>query len=156
MPGAGKSTLARALCRARPLTRVDRDAIRRELFPDGRIDDFAKGAATRESFVRAAHELGRCRSVVMDGMTLASAAQRRQARELARRHGARCIEIFVQCPRALARERVARDAHHLAADRTPALVDDVARRFAPVRRGVRLNAREPTRRQLRRVLAALR
>ena len=156
LPGAGKSTLARALARRRGFKRVDRDALRARLFPGRRVTAAQKRAANAAVW-RAAGALlqARC-SVIIDGMTFARAAQRRQARALARRLGARCAEIFLDCPVALARERIAAGGPHPAGDRSPVLATRVARRFAPVsRRVLRLDARLPLRVLLRRVRATL-
>lgn len=148
LPGAGKSTLARRLCERRALALVDRDAL-----PEKRA---SKAAANAAVFRQAAGFLRRRRSVVVDGMTFAREAQRRRARQVARRHGARCVELYLACPRALARERVRQDRGHPARDRTPQLVDAVARRFACVGpQAVRLDARRPIGPLLRAALAAV-
>ena len=156
LPGAGKSTLARVLERQLRYARVDRDALRAARFPGRRVTAAQKRAANTEVWRAVAALLRGRRSVVVDGMSFASAAQRRQARAIARRLRARCVEVFLDCPVALARERVAASSAHPAADRTPALVTRVARRFAPVsRRAVRLDARQPTRALLRQLRQAL-
>jgi predicted kinase len=136
LPGAGKSTLARALCRRRGWSRVDRDAMP--------VKDVRKQAANAEVWREVTSLLRRRRSVVVDGMTFASREQRARARAVARRCDARCVEAFLDCPVELARARVAADSGHPARDRTPALVDEVAGRFEPVsRRVLRLDARRP-------------
>lgn len=134
LPGSGKSTLARRLCSREGPALVDRDVL-----PEKRE---SKAAANAAVFRQAAALLRRGRSVVIDGMTFARASERRRARQVARRCGARCVEIFLACPPALARERVRTDRGHPARDRTPALVDEVSRRFVPVGPdAVRLDAR---------------
>jgi hypothetical protein len=170
LPGAGKSTLARALCRTRGYARVDRDAIRAAMFPPEKkgsdpistkngSDPFfaAQKAAANEAVWRAAAALlQQRRGVVIDGMTFASQAGRGRARALARRLRARCVEVLVECPVDLARRRVRRSRAHPARDRSASLVSEVAARFAPVSRGtIRVDAREPTRAQLRVLLASL-
>lgn len=157
LPGAGKSTLARALCRRRGWVRVDRDAIRAAMFPQGRATPAEKAAANAALWRAASALLRRRRSVVIDGMSFANAAQRRHGQRLARRHGARCIALFLDCPVALACERIAADPAHPAPDRKPALAEAVARRFARVERGaLRLDARLPRRELLRRACRGLR
>lgn len=155
LPGAGKSRLARALCRARGWTRVDRDAIRASLFPDGDAGPAEKAAANAALWRAVGALLRRRRSVVVDGMTFARVADRTRGRRLARRCGARCVEVWVDCPLPLAQARVRASRGHAAPDRTPCLVAEVAARFAPLARGVlRLDARQATRRQLRVLLGA--
>lgn len=156
LPGAGKSALAHALCRRPGWARVDRDAMRAAMFPRGRAAPAEKVAANAAVWRAAGVLLRRRRSVVIDGMTFAALADRRRGRQLARRCGARCVELFLDCPVPLARARIAGGAPHPAPDREPALVDEVARRFAPAPRGARrLDARLPRRELLRRALRTL-
>lgn len=156
LPGAGKSTLARALCARRNVLHVNRDELRARLFPRGPFDDGARIAASALSFGVARRALLRRRSVVLDGMTFATLAQRRRARALARSSGARCVEVFLDCPVELARQRVGADARHPARDRRPQLVDEVATRFARVAPlALRLKAEQPVQRLLRRLLKVL-
>lgn len=146
LPGAGKSTLARALVRRAGLARVDRDAIRARLFPRGRATPAEKRVANAAAWRAVSAQLERGRDVVVDGMSFASARERARGRAIARRHGARCVELYLECPVALARARVMRSGRHPAPDRTPDLVDRVARRFARVGpQAVRLDARSPAR-----------
>ena len=157
LPGAGKSTLARALARGTGFARVDRDAIRAALFPRGRATTVEKRAANAAVWREARAQLRRGRGVIVDGMSFASAAQRVRGRGLARRHAMRCFEIYLECPLALARARIARTARHPAPDRVPELADAVARRFARVgAQALRLDARRPARELSSRASAALR
>jgi predicted kinase len=144
LPGAGKSTLARALARRRGDARVDRDALRARLFRGLPVTAERKRIANAAVWRRAARLLRARRSVIVDGMTLASAAERRHAHALARRLRARSLEIYLDCPPALACRRVLRAAAHPATDRSPALVAAVAQRFDPVAPdALRLDARRP-------------
>jgi 2-C-methyl-D-erythritol 4-phosphate cytidylyltransferase len=157
LPGAGKSTLARALCRRLGYARVDRDALRLVLFPRPCYSAKEKAAVNAAVWRAAGERLRARRSVVLDGMSFASRADRRAARALARRAGARCVEVLVDCPVALAQRRVARGGPHPAGDRDAALVAAVAARFAPAGpRALRVDARAGRARQLGRVLRALR
>lgn len=157
LPGAGKSTLARALARRRGYARVDRDALRARLFPGLPVTAAQKRAANAAVWREVTRLLRAGRSVVVDGMTFAGRRQRAAARALARRRRAACIEVFLDCPVRLARRRIAGARGHPATDRTPALVTAVARRFAPVsRRALWLDARERPADLLRRLTAALR
>lgn len=144
LPGAGKSALARALERRLRLPRVCRDAIRAALFPQGSAGAGEKHVAFAAALAVAAEHLRAGRSCIIDGATFARQADRRRLEALARRHGARVVWLYLDCPPALARRRVARDRTHPAPDRTPALVDAVAARFAPPPAGaLRLDAAQP-------------
>lgn len=144
LPGAGKSTLARALQRRLGAARVDRDALRARRFPGEPVTAAHKRVASAEVWREAAALLRARRSVIVDGMTFAGGADRRHAAALARRLRARCRAIYLDCPPELARRRVARALRHPASDRTPALVTEVAARFEPVgREALRLDATKP-------------
>ena len=157
LPGAGKSTLARALARRGGFARVDRDAIRATMFPRGHATAAEKRAANAATWRAAATQLQRGRGVIVDGMTFAAASQRARGRAVARRHGVPCLEVYLDCPVARARARIARGGRHPAPDREPALVDAVARRFARVgAQALRLDARRPARELSSRAWVALR
>ena len=144
LPGAGKSTLARGLAQRRGDARVDRDLLRARLFRGRAVTAAQKQAANAAVWRRVAALLRDGRGVIVDGMTFASAAERRRAQALARRLRARCVALYLDCPPELARERVGRAPAHPATDRRPALVDEVARRFEPAPRdALRLDARRP-------------
>lgn len=156
LPGAGKSALARALARRLRLPRVCRDAIRAALFPQGSAGAGEKRVAFAAVLAAAALHLGAGRSCIVDGATFARAADRRRLEALVRRHRARIVWLHLDCPPALARRRVARQRAHPAPDRTPALVDAVAARFAPPPAGaLRLDATQTRARLLAQSLAAI-
>lgn len=156
LPGAGKSALARALQRRLRLPRVCRDAIRAAMFPQGGAGAGEKRAAFAAVLAAAALHLGAGRSCIVDGATFAREADRRRLQALARRHGARVLWLHLDCPPALARRRVARQRAHPAPDRTPALVDVVAARFAPPPRdALRLDVARPRGELLAQALAAI-
>lgn len=112
-----------------------------------------KRAAESMLWLVAAVALARGRAVVLDGMTFARAAQRRRARAVARWAGVPCLEVFLNCPVALAQRRV-RHQRHPADDRDAKLVRAVARRFDPVpRRVLQVDARWPLPEQRRALLA---
>ncbi|MCE5232670.1 MAG: AAA family ATPase [Mizugakiibacter sp.] len=156
LPGAGKSALARALARRLGLPRVCRDAIRAAMFPEGTAAAAEKRAAFAAALAAADAHLRARRGCVLDGATFARGADRRRVAALARRHGARLVWLWLDCPPALARGRVARQRAHPAPDRTPALVDAVAARFAPPPAdAIRLDAGLPRNRLLAQALAAV-
>jgi hypothetical protein len=129
LPGSGKSTLARRLAELCNLAIVDRDAIRAAMFPVCRFSEREKRAANRA--VHLALEVNCClgRSSVIDGMTLARAADRHDLERLAVRHGALFVPLVLDCPVDLACRRVDADREHMAADRNASLVRALAAQF---------------------------
>src|SRR5262249_10348471 len=81
------------------------------------------------------------------GMTFSRREDFDEVAALADRHGFDVLPLLIDCPPALARERIARDlanASHPAEDREPELVDIVARRFdAPPKAAIRIDAGRP-------------
>lgn len=134
LPGAGKSTLARALAARFGLVRVDRDAIRCAMFPDLPASPTRTRAAFRTALLAAEVHLIEGRPCVLDGMTLARAADRGRIAALAARHGAPHVLLWLDVAPAIARARVAADRAegvHPASDRDPELVAAVYARFEP-------------------------
>jgi predicted kinase len=134
LPGAGKSTIARALEQELGLRRVCRDQIRAAMFPCCDHSFIEKRAAFRA--VLLAIEINGLlgASSVVDGMTFSRREDFERIAELAARCDFIALPLLVECPPALARERIARDlaaAAHPAADRIPALVDAVLARYEP-------------------------
>jgi predicted kinase len=137
LPGAGKSTVAEALVRARPaLVLLSRDALRRELIAEPAYDDDEKRALLAALLERLDAHLAAGRSVVLDGLTLSRSADRRAVEAAAARRGARALLALVEVGEGEARRRIAGAGGHLAADRTPDLVTEVAARFEPPEAGV--------------------
>lgn len=155
LPGSGKSTLARALQDHTGWTRLDRDALRAELFADGGYADDDKAILNRIMRERMSACLTNTRSLILDGMTFSSASERAAFRSDAQAAGADWLLVWLDCPAATARQRVAGDRLHVAMDRTPELVSKVAQRFEAPRESLRLNALDSVPELLRRVLAAL-
>jgi predicted kinase len=132
LPGAGKSAVAEALVKRCGLHRVCRDLIRRALFPDCAYTPTEKRAAFRAVMLATEVNLALGRHCVIDGMTFSRRRDRRRVQALAERYGARVLRLWLDVSPDLARQRVAQDVadgHHLAADRTPHLVDEVLARF---------------------------
>lgn len=144
LPGAGKSTIARALEQRLALRRVCRDAIRAAMFPRCDYSFVEKRAAFRTVLLALEINCLIGESSVIDGMTFSRREDFDQIAALADAHGFDLLPLFIDCPRALARERIARDVvegRHPAGDRTPELVDLVACRFdAPPAAAIRIDA----------------
>jgi len=134
LPGAGKSTVARALESRLGLRRVCRDEIRRAMFPRCDYSFVEKRAAFRTVLLAIEINCVLGESSVIDGMTFSRRDDYDQVVARAEPHGFDVLPLLIDCPPALARERVARDLlqrRHPAEDRQPELVDIVARRFDP-------------------------
>ena len=147
LPGAGKSTVARTLERRLGLRRVCRDAIRQAMFPRCDYTFIEKRAAFRTVLLAVEINCLLDEPSVIDGMTFSRREDFDEVAVLAERHGFDVLPLLIDCPPALARERIARDLadrRHPAEDREPELVDIVARRFdAPPAAAIRIDAARP-------------
>lgn len=147
LPGAGKTRLLGPLRALAPGAVVDRDRIRPAMFPEPFDARREKDAANEAVWAAVAAHLAHGRRVYVDGMTFASQGNRDRAARIAAAHGGRTREILLDVPVALCRERVAAQTDHPSPERRPALVDEVAARFAPLAaEGLRLDGRLPTER----------
>jgi len=123
LPGAGKSTLARALADRLPDARViDKDQVRHVLFAP-----FDSSAAERTitftAIVDAArYHLSRGRTVIVDGFTFLRRRERASVHELVRDTGAFVADVVCDVPVAVAIARCEADASHPAGDRDADLV----------------------------------
>lgn len=147
LPGAGKSTVARMLERRLGLRRVCRDAIRQAMFPRCDYTFIEKRAAFRTVLLAVEINCLLGEPSVIDGMTFSRRGDFDEVASLADRHGFDVLPLLIDCPAALARERIARDLaerRHPAEDREPELVDIVARRFdAPPAASIRIDGARP-------------
>ena len=142
LPGSGKSTLASQLCERFGLALIDRDRIRDGLFPDCRYTEAEKQAANQAVLEQLRANCSAGKSSLLDGMTFGRESERRAVRVIAAEHGCDCRLLWLDCPVDVAAERVASQAH-LAVDRRPQLVREVAKRFEKPVDGVRLDATLP-------------
>jgi len=144
LPGAGKSTVALALESELGLRRVCRDEIRRAMFPRCDYSFVEKRAAFRTVLLAVEINCLLGESSVIDGMTFSRRDDFDQVVARAEVHGFDVLPLLIDCPPALARERIARDLlsrKHPAEDREPELVDIVARRFdTPPAAAIRIDA----------------
>ena len=142
LPGAGKSTVARAIEQELAMRRVCRDAIRAAMFPTCDHSYVEKRAAFRSVLLALEINCALGASSVVDGMTFSRRDDYERVAALAHEHGADIVPLLVECAPALARVRIAKDgSNHPAGDREPALVDEIAARFdAPPEHALRVDA----------------
>ena len=127
LPGAGKSTLARALASRLGEARVlDKDVVRDALF--GPCDNSATESQVSVSAMldAARYHLGRGRTVIFDGMTFSRRQYLNAVNRLAIDEDASVAVIVCDVPLEVAIGRVVSDAGHLAANRNADLVRRVA------------------------------
>jgi predicted kinase len=132
LPGAGKSRLAMHLVESTGWTLLDRDRLRRELFPDGRFDQTATRKAEEAMDRRMAEAVAAGRHLIMDGMTLARRRDRLRWAEWVRLAGGQWRLLFLDCPVDTAISRVREDrekSRHPAGNRDENLVREVAARL---------------------------
>jgi len=148
LPATGKTTLAEQLSRRKGWTVLSTDAVRRELtgapateqpFGEGTHDADTNAATYGRLLERARVALGQGERVILDG-SFADRRWRAEARDVADAGQAMLTELCCIAPRALAVDRlVARsrartdDATRatVLSDATPAIAEEMARRFAP-------------------------
>ncbi len=156
LPGAGKSTLARALAARLPAQIVDRDALRAQRYPGVAVDAAISAAANAEMEDAIRARLRRGATVIADGRSFARAAERDRLAAQAAALCAPVVFVWVDVPVALARARVEGSrAQHPASDRNAALVDAIAARFEPPAPAIRVDGRWPPQRQADAVVDAL-
>jgi predicted kinase len=145
LPGAGKSTLAKGLQTRLHAEVVSRDTIRMAEFPD-----WGDRAAKRAAFEIVRLDVGILlragATVIVDGATLATRAERRELHELAATLDVPFVLLWLDAPADIAAARIASDAHEAPMDRTPDIAHAVSVRFeVPTddEEAVRMEASEP-------------
>jgi predicted kinase len=144
LPGAGKSVVAAALAREFSLHRVCRDELRRAMFPQCSYSYAEKRAAFRALLLSVEVNCALGRGSVIDGVTFSRRRDLERLDATLAPYRVTPLALFLDCPPEICRERVARDVatgRHLAADRSPELVDEIMARFDPPPAScIRLNA----------------
>jgi len=137
LPGTGKSTLARELAPRLGAAILSKDTVRHALFPA----ELVEYSSTQDDFVIEVLLLTGVyiwsthpkKTIILDGRTFSSAAQRRHVIEFAERarHPWRIVECV--CADEVARTRLSQhDPTHPAGNRTPALYDEVKARWEAI------------------------
>ncbi|MBC6941853.1 MAG: hypothetical protein DWB45_03910 [Xanthomonadales bacterium] len=148
LPGAGKTTIARALERELALRRICRDAIRAAMFPTCSYTRMEKRAAFRGVLMALEINCVLGAPSVLDGMTFARRKDFDAVAATAAQHGHAVLPLLVECRPSLARLRIERDVargSHPAGDRLPALVDAMTTRFdAPPEGTLRIDGEAPS------------
>ena len=147
LPGAGKSMVASALADALGLRRVCRDAIRHALFPRCSYSFAENGAAFRGVILALEINCLLGESSVIDGMTFSRRSDLEKVGSVVRQYAFTPIPVYLDCPPAVASERIASDVasgRHNARNRTPEVVYQVKARFEePPSNALVINANQP-------------
>jgi predicted kinase len=137
LPGAGKSTLARAMAARLDAAILDKDQVRSALFP-GALTDYTPEqdeVCLRAMQQAAAYltERRRVDFVFFDGRTFSRRQQMEDVLQAAEQSRASWRILYVTCADAVAEERLARsDPSHPAKNRNPALYRTMKERFEPI------------------------
>ena len=131
LPGAGKSTLARAIAGRVPDARIlDKDRVRHALFAPCDYTSAERDVVFAALLDAARYHLGRGRVVIFDGLTFSRRAQVAAAEAVAEEAGAFIAVIVCDVAVEVAIERCEADARagngHLASNRDGELVRRVA------------------------------
>lgn len=137
LPGAGKTTLARALAERLRGAVLNKDEVRAALFPGSLTDytreqdDLAMAAIYQAAAYLARH--GRAPFLFLDGRTYSRREQVEQAIAAAEAAGCRWRILHLVCADEVARQRLERGGH-VAANRDYALYLRLKRSFEPLER----------------------
>lgn len=139
LPGTGKSTLAKALCKTLNAALLNKDDIRAALFSPEDIDyssrqnDFCMNVLYQLAVFHAARNSDR--HIIIDGRTFSKSEQLLPLRECATRCQRELILVECICSDEMARSRLRQDNErsiHPAADRNEALYDQVKATSQPI------------------------
>src|SRR5205823_5132574 len=136
LPGTGKSTLGRALAAQFNGTVLDKDQIRAALFPASDIeysteqDDFCMGIMLKVAgYIFRKDPL---RLIFLDGRTFSRAYQVSRATGFAEAISQSWRIIQCVCSEETARDRMANDSEHVAANRGSRLYGEIKTRFEEI------------------------
>ncbi|MBL8824794.1 MAG: ATP-binding protein [Planctomycetia bacterium] len=139
LPGTGKSTLAKALCKSLNAVLLNKDDIRAALFASenieysGQQNDFCMDILYQLAVFHA--ERNPDRHIIIDGRTFSKSEQLMQLRECTTRCQRDLILVECVCSDNVARSRLRQDHEqslHPAADRNEALYDQVKATSEPI------------------------
>jgi predicted kinase len=133
LPGAGKSVVAAHLHQRLQVRVVDRDAIRRALFPECAYSQPEKRASVHAAFLAVEVNSALGESTVVDGMTFSKTRDLARLGDLVKRYGLGFVPVWLDLPAEVARARIQSDidtgSQHPAEDRVPEIVDAVLAGF---------------------------
>lgn len=133
LPGAGKTLVAEYLKRTLQVRIVNRDEIRRALFPECAYSQPEKRASVQAAFLAVEVNAALGESTVVDGMTFSKRADLERLATLVRKYGLVFVPIWLDVSAELAKSRIQADLDsgqtHLADDRIPEMVDSVLAGF---------------------------
>jgi predicted kinase len=133
LPGAGKSLVAEHLQKRLQVRVVNRDQIRRALFPECAYSQPEKRASVHAAFLAVEVNAALGESTVVDGMTFSKTSDLTKLGDLVAKYGLRFVPIWLDVSAELAKARIQADidagTKHLAEDRIPEMVDSVLAGF---------------------------
>lgn len=133
LPGAGKSMVAGYLHERLQVRIVNRDEIRRALFPECAYSQPEKRASIQAAFLAVEVNSALGESTVVDGMTFSKTSDLNKLADLVAKYGLGFVPIWLDVPADVAKARIQSDidagGQHLAEDRVPEMVDSVLAGF---------------------------
>jgi predicted kinase len=133
LPGAGKTMVAEHLRQRLQVRIVNRDEIRRALFPECAYSQPEKRASVHATFLAVEVNAALGESTVVDGMTFSKTSDLTRLSELVAKYGMRFVPIWLDVSAELAKARIQADIDsgsvHFAEDRVPEMVDSVLAGF---------------------------
>lgn len=158
VPGAGKTTLARAIVKRTGWSYLSRDDVRMAMFQPCAFTLEEKNSAFQAMLLALRTTLLLNRSCIVEGMPFSRVGELESVMEISSDTGARLHTFLIDVPVEVAMSRVARDnpgevGRPDALDRVPQLVRDVAARMRSFSPAVhQLDGRLPTDALLTRVI----
>ena len=137
LPGTGKSHVAQALANILDAIILSKDTARHALFAPDQVEySTAQDDYVIDVLLETASSVWKKdprKRIILDGRTFSRESQRTHVIRFAEEHGQRWKIVECICPESLAKERLAAgDPTHPAANRTPALYDEMKSRWEPI------------------------